>query len=50
MMSWRLRAGGGGAIVTQTWVTMPAPLTSKSVRFSPGAMFGRLSPFPPVVS
>jgi AGZA family xanthine/uracil permease-like MFS transporter len=38
MMSWRLSAGGGGAIVTQMWSTMPAPFTLKMSRRVPGAM------------
>ena len=39
MMSWRLMAGGGGAIVTQMWVMIPAPFTSKIVRRVPVAIF-----------
>jgi len=50
MMSLRLSVGGGGAIVIQMWLMIPAPRTSNSVRRSPLGMPAKRSPFPPVVS
>ena len=46
-MSLRLSSGGGGAIVIQMWLIIPAPSTSKIVRVSPLPMFSRRSLFPP---
>ena len=50
MTSCRLRAGGGGAIVTQMWVMTPAPFTLKMSRRVPLAICETLSPLPPVLS